>query len=181
MSKSLSQRGETPSFWNVSGVKAPDFICTLSVYRCTASVCYKSWFSWFCSSRSSCKGQHFVTSWDDPHPRMSPRPLFLQLVAARGAILVSARLHVCLLCPAGTARTFGCTSLPRRITGSGRSRASAWQRGRGTGNLQKPKQQEVCTDAYTCAVKYVSSEETVDPLERRANRRCDLPQNCPVF
>lgn len=107
--------------------------------------------------------------------------VFSQLAAAQGSVLVSARLHVCLLCPAGTARTFGCTSLPWRITGSGRSRASAWQRGRGTGNLQKPKQREVCTDVYTCAVKYLSSEETVDPSERRASRRCDLPQNRPVF
>lgn len=87
------------------------------------------------------------------------------------------------------ARTFGCTPLPWRITGSGRSRASAWQCGRGlritagTGG--------VCADVYMCAGEYLcmcprvrvseSSEETADPSSHKANHFCDPPQNCPVF
>lgn len=39
-------------------------------------------------------------------------------------------VYMCVCLPGRPARTFGCTPLPWRITGSGRSRASAWQRGK---------------------------------------------------
>lgn len=100
-------------------------------------------------------------------------------------------IFVCVfLLPGWPSRTFGCTSLPQRITGSGRLRVSAWRRGRGlritavTGGVRL----SVCVNEFMCvrASEYVlkcpfvceSSEVKADLFSQSL---LWSPQNCSMF
>lgn len=89
---------------------------------------------------------------------MSWRSLFF-----RGYWCLRPFMWMCSCLPGWHSRTFGCNPLPWRITGSGRSRASAWQRSRGL--RITAEMGGVCV--WMCASEYVCVCVCTNPQRRR--------------
>lgn len=105
------------------------------------------------------------------------------MLATRGYQCPCVFVCMCVWVPGWPARTFGCTPLPWGITGSGRSRASAWQRGRGLRITAGAG--GVCVDACLHGSECVHTclnppRGRMIPLAIKPITSV-IPQNCAVF
>lgn len=102
----------------------------------------------------------------------------LEVIISRGYWCLGLFMCMCSCLPGWHSRTSGRTPLPWRITGSGRSRVSAWQRSRGLritaeiGGVWKCP----CVRVNMSVCVHESSEETADPSSHTANHFCDPPK-----
>lgn len=78
----------------------------------------------------------------------------LEVIISRGYWCLCLFMCTCSCLAGWHSRTSGCTPLPWRITGSGRSRASAWQRSRGL-RIENYSRNRRCVNVSMCASEYV--------------------------